>query len=193
MHREQLIEKGYSEEQVTELLNMFHDSKNQANTNLQGEVDRLREFETKYNNARKELDEINKSKMSAQEKIEADLKEAENLKAKSQIIYNTAKAKDILAGYDVDDTIIANLVNGDEQSTISSATKLKELLDSKVETTKLKVKEELSNLNVKPNPSNVPQKDDVMTKERFDKLSMSEQKQWKDSHIDEYHQFYPQK
>lgn len=193
MHREQLIEKGYSEEQVTELLNMFHDSKNQTNTNLQGEVDRLREFETKYNNARKELDEINKSKMSAQEKIEADLKEAENLKAKSQIIYNTAKAKDILAGYDVDDTIIANLVNGDEQSTISSATKLKELLDSKVETTKLKVKEELSNLNVKPNPSNVPQKDDVMTKERFDKLSMSEQKQWKDSHIDEYHQFYPQK
>ena len=170
---------------------MFHDSNDQAKK-LQTEIERLKVFETQFNNVKKELDDINKSKMTAQEQIEADMKEAAELKAKSQIIYNTAKAKDILAGYDVDDSLIANLVKGDEQSTIASANALKNLLDSKIESTTLKVKEEISSLNAKPNPSNVPPTNDVMTKEKFDKLTMSEQKMWKDAHLDEYHQFYPQ-
>lgn len=192
MKRETLLEKGFSEEQVTDLLNMFHET-NQANKDLQSEVDKLKGFETKYNEVQSQIAEINKSKMTEQEKIEADKKAAEENLKKSQIIYNTAKAKEILAGYDVDDALINTLVNGDETSTINSATQLKSLLDSKIESTTLKVKEELSNLSAKPNPSNVPQNENVMTKEKFDKLPMSEQKKWKDENIDKYHEFYPQK
>lgn len=192
MKREALIEKGYSEEQVTELLDMFHKSNDEAKK-MQTELDRLKGIETQFQNTKKELDDINKSKMTAQEQIEADKKEAAELKAKSQRIYNTAKAKEILAGYDVDESLIDNLVNVDEQSTIASANALKSLLDSKIETTTKKVREELSNLSAKPEPSNVPPTNDTMTKEKFDKLTMSEQKEWKDAHLDEYHQFYPQK
>jgi len=192
MKRETLLEKGFSEEQVTDLLNMFHET-NQKNNDLQNEVNKLKDFETKYNSIQSQIDEINKSKMTEQEKIEADKKAAEENLRKSQIIYNTAKAKEILAGYDVDESLIDNLVKGDETSTINSANQLKSLLDSKIESTTLKVKEELSNLSAKPNPSNVPQNDDVMTKEKFDKLSMTEQKVWKDANIEKYHEFYPQK
>lgn len=191
MKRETLLEKGFSEEQVTDLLNMFHET-NQKNADLENEVNKLKGFETKFNEIQNQMDEINKSKMTEQEKIEAEKKEAaENLK-KSQIIYNTAKAKEILAGYDVDDNIITNLVNGDENSTIQSATQLKALLDNKIETTTKKVKEELSNLSAKPNPSNIPQSDDRMTVEKFSKMTMSEQKQWKDANIEEYRSLFPQ-
>ena len=55
------------------------------------------------------------------------------------------------------------------------------------------VREELSNLSAKPNPSNVPNQDDRMTIEKFSKMTMTEQKQWKDEHLDEYHEMYSQK
>lgn len=188
MKRETLIEKGYTEEQVSDLLNLFHNDNSQTKV----ELEKLRDYENKYNDLQKQMDEINKSKMTEQEKIEADKKAAEENLKKSQIIYNTAKAKEILAGYNVTDDLIKTLVNGDETSTINSANQLKSLLDNSIESTTLKVKEELSNLNVKPNPSNVSQDEGVMTKEKFDKLTMSEQKAWKDANIEKYHEFYPQ-
>ena len=139
------------------------------------------------------MDEINKSKMTEQEKIDAAKKEADDYLNKSRIIYNTAKAKEILAGYDVSDELIQNLVNGDETSTINSANQLKSLLDDKIEKTAIKIKDEISNKDVKPTPSNIPQQDDTMTIEKFSKLSMTEQKQWKDAHLDEYHEMYSNK
>ena len=192
MKREVLLEKGYSEEQVTDLLNMFHEQ-NQKNNDLQNEVNKLKGFETKFNEIQTQMDEINKSKMTEQEKIDAAKKEADDYLNKSRIIYNTAKAKEILAGYDVSDELIQNLVNGDETSTINSANQLKSLLDDKIEKTAIKIKDEISNKDVKPTPSNIPQQDDTMTIEKFGKLSMTEQKQWKDAHLDEYHEMYSNK
>ena len=192
MKREVLLEKGYSEEQVTDLLNMFHEQ-NQKNNDLQNEVNKLKGFETKFNEIQTQMDEINKSKMTEQEKIDAAKKEADDYLNKSRIIYNTAKAKEILAGYDVSDELIQNLVNGDETSTINSANQLKSLLDDKIEKTAIKIKDEISNKDVKPTPSNIPQQDDTMTIEKFSKLSMTEQKQWKDAHLDEYHEMYSNK
>jgi len=192
MKREVLLEKGYSEEQVTDLLNMFHEQ-NQKNNDLQNEVNKLKGYETKFNEIQTQMDEINKSKMTEQEKIDAAKKEADDYLNKSRIIYNTAKAKEILAGYDVSDELIQNLVNGDETSTINSANQLKSLLDDKIEKTAIKIKDEISNKDVKPTPSNIPQQDDTMTIEKFGKLSMTEQKQWKDAHLDEYHEMYSNK
>lgn len=192
MKREVLLEKGYSEEQVTDLLNMFHEQ-NQKNNDLQNEVNKLKGFETKFNEIQTQMDEINKSKMTEQEKIDAERKEADDYLNKSRIIYNTAKAKEILAGYDVSDELIQNLVNGDETSTINSANQLKSLLDDKIEKTAIKIKDEIANKDVKPTPTNIPPQDDTMTIEKFSKLSMTEQKQWKDAHLDEYHEMYSNK
>ena len=192
MRRETLLEKGFNEEQTTEILNLFHET-NQQNDNLQKQVEGYKTMETKYNELQKQVDEINKAKLTQEEQIALQKKEAEDFLNKSKVIYNTAKAKEILAGYDVTDDLIKNLVNGDEATTIASANNLKSLLDSKIENAKLKAKEEMYNANVKPTPSNVAQQSDIMTKEKFDKLPMSEQKVWKDAHLEEYHQFYPQK
>ena len=192
MKREALLEKGFNEEQTTEILNMFHET-NQQNDNLQKEVNKYKGFEAKYNALQKQVDDINNAKLTEEEQIAKKNKEADDYLNKSKVIYNTAKAKEILAGYDVTDDLIQNLVNGDEASTIASANNLKTLLDSKIENAKLKAKEEMYNANVKPTPSNVAQPNDIMTKEKFDKLTMSEQKVWKDAHLEEYHQFYPQK
>lgn len=197
MQRESLIEKGYSEEQVTELLDLFHKNNNQTkvdNDNLKNEINKLKDFESKYNDLQKQMEEINKSKMTEQEKIEAEKKEAEDFLNKSKVIYNTAKAKDILAGYDVDDTLINSLVTNDEQSTIANANLLKSKLDNVQESVAKKVREEIANLNAKPSPSNVSnQGDDIMTKDKFMSMSMAEQKKWKDANLDQYHTMFPQK
>lgn len=193
MKREQIAELGLSEEQITNVLNLVHESNNQQTTSYQSEIARLKDFESKYNDVQKQLDEINKSNMTAQEQIEADRKEAEENLRKSQIILNTATAKDILAGYDVDEELIESLVKGDENSTKEKANKLKSLLDSKIEATTLKVREELSSLNAKPSPSNVPNQDDTMSIDKFKKLTMLEQKQWKEAHPDEYRELVSQK
>ena len=54
MRREDLLAKGYTEEQVTDLLNTFHGinkEKDKQIADLQSEVLQKSEFETKYNEA----------------------------------------------------------------------------------------------------------------------------------------------
>ena len=192
MKRENWIEKGFSEEQTTDILNEFH-GLNQEIERLKKEVASSNETKAKADELQKQIDEINKAKMTEQEKIDANLKESEELKRKAQIALNTANAKTILAGYDVDDEIIASIVSGDEQSAINKANLLKSKFDTLKDNTSKQVREELSNLSAKPNPSNVPNQDDTMTKEKFSKMTMTEQKLWKDEHLDEYHEMYSQK
>lgn len=190
--REDLLEKGLSQEQITDILNMFHET-NQENVKLQSQIDGLKGFETKYNDAQKQLDDIKLSNMTEQQKLEEALKNAQQKEALANKIYNTAKAKEILAGYDVGDDLIAKLVDEDEASTIASANMLKIKLDAWSESATKKAKEDMQNIDVKPAPSNVPPVDDSMTLEKFNKLSMLEQKIWKDEHLDEYHEMVSQK
>lgn len=192
MKRENWIEKGFSEEQTTDILNEFH-GLNQEIERLKKEVASSNETKAKADELQKQIDEINKAKMTEQEKIDANLKESEELKRKAQIALNTANAKTILAGYDVDDEIIASIVSGDEQSAINKANLLKNKFDALKDNTSKQVREELSNLSAKPNPSNIPNQDDSMTKDKFSKMTMLEQKQWKDEHLDEYREMFSQK
>lgn len=190
--REDWIEKGFSEEQTTDVLNEFHSLNKQIN-DLQKELENSKEQSKKVQELEKQLDEINKSKMTEQEKINANLRESEEIKKKAQIALNTANAKTILAGYDVDDEILSSIVIGDEQSAINKANLLKARFDTLKDNTSKQVREELSNLNAKPNPSNISNQDDRMTIDKFSKMTMLEQKQWKDSHLDEYHEMYSKK
>ena len=85
MKREDLLAKGFTQEQVTEILNMFHDT-NQENAALQSQIDSAKQFEAKYNEAQKQLDAIAQSQMTEQEKMAAQKAETEKNRRESRII-----------------------------------------------------------------------------------------------------------
>ena len=178
MRREELLAKGYTEEQVTDILNTLHSvskEKDKQISDLQSEILTKSEFETKYNAAQHQLDELNKANMTEQEKFEEMKKEAEKNLRDSKIIVNKAKAKEILSGLDIDESLIDTLVSEDEQKTLSNANLLKEKFISFKDTVEKQTKESITNLEVKPNLTNIPQKDDTMTMEKFGALSAEEQ------------------
>ena len=179
MKREDLLAKGYTEEQVTDILNTLHSvskDKDKQIADLQSEVLTKGEFETKYNAAQHQLDEMNKANMTEQEKVEAMKKEAEANLRNSKIIVNKAKAKEILSGLDIEESLIDTLVSEDEQATINNAKKKKNRFTTFKDTIEKQTRESITNLNVKPETTNVPQQDDgVMTLDKFYKMTNEEQ------------------
>ena len=189
MKREDWLAKGYTEEQVTDLLNAFHEV-NSENKKLQENVAKSKELETKYNDLQKVVEEINKEKLSEQEKIELEKQETEKKLAEANKIYNTAKVKEILAGLNVDDKLLDTLVSSDEETSIANANAFKTQFDNYKTQIVQETKESIVKTDVKPNPTNIPQEDDVMTKEKFLKMSMTSQKMWKDENPDQYHEMF---
>lgn len=178
MKREELLAKGYTEEQVTDILNTLHSmskDKDKQIADLQSEVLTKGEYETKYNAVQHQLDELNKANMTEQEKFEAMKKEAEiNLK-KSKLIVNRAKAKEVLSGLDIDEGLIDTLVNEDETITLNNATMLKNRFTTFRDTIEKQTRESITNLEKKPTPTNIPQDDGAMTLDKFNMLSNDEQ------------------
>lgn len=185
MKREELLAKGYTEEQVTDLLNTFHTVNNELKV-LKNEVEGKKSLEAQNLELKTQLEEINKANMTEQERIAAEKAEIEKNLANSRKIYNTAKAKEILAGITVDDKLIESLVSDDEAKTIELANLFKSQINNTIESTEKKTKESIINLNVKPNPTNIPQDDGVMTVEKFNKMTMTEQALWKRENAQEY-------
>lgn len=179
MKREELLAKGYTEEQVTDILNTLHSvskDKDKQIADLQSEVLTKGEYETKYNDVQHQLDEIKKANMTEQEKFEAMKKEAETNLRNSKIIVNKAKAKEILSGLDIDESLIDTLVSEDEQTTINNANLLKNRFTTFKDTVEKQTRESITNLNAKPETTNVPQQDDgVMTLDKFYKMTNEEQ------------------
>lgn len=179
MKREELLAKGYTEEQVTDILNTLHSvskDKDKQIADLQSEVLTKGEYETKYNAVQHQLDEMNKANMTEQEKFEAMKKEAETNLRNSKIIVNKAKAKEILSGLDIDENLIDTLVSEDEQATINNANLLKNRFTTFKDTVEKQTRESITNLNAKPETTNVPQQDDgVMTLDKFYKMTNEEQ------------------
>lgn len=189
MKREELLAKGYTEEQVTDILNTIHSvskEKDKQISDLQSEILTKGEFETKYNAAQHQLDELNKANMTEQEKFEEMKKETEKNLRDSKIIVNKAKAKEILSGLDIDESLIDTLVSEDEQKTLNNANLLKERFSSFKDTVEKQTKESITNLEVKPNLTNIPQKDDAMTMEKFGALSAEEQNKFIEEHPQEF-------
>ena len=199
LKREDFLSKGYSEEQITELLNMFHnDRKKDVN-----EMENLRktnsEISQKFNNVNGELQKIKNANLTEQEKIDNMFKEAQetinraNAREKSaNIVYNKAKAKEILAPYNLNDELIDTLVSDDETTTLKNVNNWKSAIDNMNEMTTKKVREEISNVDVRPTQTNVTQNNDGMTKEKMQKLSLTELKMWKDENPELYEQLINQ-
>ncbi len=184
MNREkarEILGENATEEQITNLLNQWHLDESSKIKDLENKVTNLTEQNNKYSDydtIKKQLDDINKANMTEQEKLEQMKKEVEQNLKNSRIIVNTAKAKDILVGLDLDDDIISMLVSDDESKTINNANKLKAKFESQKEIVAKKTKEDLVTMNVQPTISNVPQTSETMNFERFSKMSAEEQNQW---------------
>lgn len=181
MKREELIAKGYTEEQATELLNLFHAENNEIKTNnaqLQKDLNIANQTITELNKAQVQLKQLQQAQMTDQEKLDAMKAETEKNLAMSKKIVSKAQAKTIFAEIGgIDDAILDTLVSEDLTQTEANAKALVDLIKSRDEATAKKTKEDLANLNVLPNPSNVQKGGDdksQMTKEQFNKLSREE-------------------
>ena len=169
-----------TEEQITNLLNSWHLDENAKVKELEEQINSLTATANKYSDydeIKKQLDDINKANMSEQEKLEAQKKEIESNLKQSRIIVNTAKAKEILAGLDLDDELISLVVSDDADKTISSANKLKAKFDSQKENVAKETKESLINIDLTPSISNVNQ-NEGMTLDKFGNMSAEEQIKW---------------
>jgi len=192
MNREkarEILGENATEEQITNMLNQWHIDESDKVKDLESKVNNLTEQNSKYSDydaIKKQLDEINKANMTEQEKLEQMKKEAEQNLKNSRIIVNTAKAKDILVGLDLDDDIINMLVSDDETATVNNANKLKAKFESQKETIAKETKESLVTMNVQPTISNVPQQSDAMTNEKFLSLSAEEQDKFIKEHPEEF-------
>lgn len=181
MRREELIAKGYTEEQATELLNLFHAENNEIkanNSQLQKDLNIANQTITELNKAQVQLKQLQQAQMTDQEKLDAMKAETEKNLAESKRIVSKAQAKTIFAEIGgIDDAILDTLVSEDLTQTEANAKALVDLIKSRDEATAKKTKEDLANLNVLPNPSNVQKGGDdksQMTKEQFAKLSREE-------------------
>lgn len=185
MRREDLLAKGYTEEQVTDLLNTFHGI-NKENEKLKGELIEKADIETKYNEANAKLEEINKANMTEQEKLEEMKKETENNLKQSKILLNKTKAQNILVGLDIDDELINSLVSDDEKITLDNANRLKSKFEAYKESIVKETRESIANIDSKPKASNILNDDGAMTFDKFRTLSQEEQNKFAAEHPTEF-------
>lgn len=194
MNREmarKILGEEATEEQITNLLNNYHVEESAKVKELESKLTNLSEQNSKYSDydeIKAKLDEINKASMTEQEKLEQMRKETETNLKNSRIIVNTAKAKEILAGLNLDDDLVSLVVSDDAEKTILSANKLKAKFDSQKELIAKETKESLINVDLKPDLSNVSQNTDgvIDSFEKFGKLSASEQEKWINEHPEEF-------
>lgn len=181
----QVLGEGATEEQVTNLLNNFHNvekSKNDEITTLKEQLGKYSDYDT----IKQKLSDIERANMTEQEKLENMKKETEANYKKAQRIYNTAKAKEILAGYDMADEDIEMLVSDDEQKTIANATRMKTKFDTYKENVARKTKEDIMSQNIQPDMTDAIPKETKMTFDKFAELSSEEQEKFINEHPDEF-------
>ena len=192
MDRKTLLEKGYTEDQVTELLNMFHGENSNAQSELakvQQELEAANKKVVDFDAMKKRLDDIDKEKLTREEKIALQEKEAADKVAQANKLLNSTKAKSVLveAGItDNIDSIVSRITTDDENATMESAKAIADLFKAKIEETAKKTREEIANLDIKPNPSNVPQDGGAMTWDKFTSLSQEEQSKFQQEHPEEF-------
>ena len=180
-----ILGEGATEEQITNLLNSFHNAEKSKNDKIATLESQLQQY-SDYDAIKTKLSEIETANLTREQQIALAEKTAKENLEKSQKILNTTKAKEILNGLDLDDETISMLVSNDEQTTINNATRLKAKFDSMKETVEKQTKENLINADLKPSISNVNQGEEAMTFDKFSKLSADEQEKFITEHPEEF-------
>lgn len=190
MKREELVAKGYTEEQISELLDMFHKNNSnltKQNESLASELASANEKIAGLTKKEQELNEMKQSQLTEAEKMALDRKEADKYLSESKKILNEAKARVILAEIGgVSDGVLKSLVTEDEATTIQNANDLLNQFKTFRDETVNKTKEQLSSLDVKPNPSNTNLQASSMSWEQFESLSEEEQVKFQEEHPEEF-------
>lgn len=180
-----ILGEGATEEQITNLLNEFHNASKEQNNQIASLNDRLSKV-SDYEELKAKLDAIEKANMSEQERLAEEKKQIETNLRNSKLIYNMAKAKEILAGETVDEELLKRLVTDDEASTIANANLFKQTLTSLKDTVEKQTRESLATTDLKPGMTNVNQGEEKMTFDKFSKLSALEQEQFINDHPEEF-------
>lgn len=176
-----ILGEGATEEQITNFLNNYHLNENSKIKELEKQLNDLKNENTKYSDydsIKSQLDEINKAKMTEQEKLDADKKLTAQKLKEANIICNTAKVREVLAGENISDDLIKNLVSDDEGTSLANARALKQTLVDLKESVAKQTKETLVNADLKPSISNVNPNEDAMTLDKFSNMSADEQNKW---------------
>jgi hypothetical protein len=196
MNREEvrkLLGEGATEEQVTAVLDKFHAEQGNLTkqvATLQNQVTDLTTEKTELLGYKAQIAEIEKSKLSEQEKIELQRKELAQKNKDANLLINSIKAKSILVGAGIGeaeaDELVATIVKEDEQATIASATLFVNQFNSIKENTAKQTREELANVNLKPTPTNIPPNSNAMTWDKFSEMSVEEQNKFAEEHPEEF-------
>lgn len=176
-----ILGENATEEQITNFLNNYHLNENAKVKELQDQLNALKTENSKYSDydtIKTKLNQIEQANMTEQQKLEQMKKETENNLRESRIIVNTAKAKEILAGENIDEKLIASLVDDNLENTIAKATMFKQTLTNLKDSVAKQTKESLVNADLKPTIPNVNPNEDVMTLDKFGNMSAEEQNKW---------------
>lgn len=191
-----ILGEGASENQVTNLLNNFQEQTKSYQEQISELQNKNKGYETKLNDYQSKLDEtsqykveldkIKEANMSEQEKIEAQKEEAQRILNEAKLTLNTAKVKAILAGENISDDSLMDLVDTDTEKSIKRANTFKNLLNVTREETEKKTREQLTKISVEPKLSNVPQGNDKIDIDKFLDMSAEDQEKFANEHPDQY-------
>lgn len=179
-----ILGENATEEQITNFLNNYHINENAKMKELQDQVNALKNENSKhsdYDEIKTKLNEIQQANMTEQEKLQQMKEETENNLRQSRIIVNTAKAKEILAGENIDEKLISSLVDDNLENTIAKATMFKQTLTNLKDSVAKQTKESLVNADLKPSIPNVnPNSNEnvIDSFAKFANLSAEEQDKW---------------
>lgn len=185
MNREkarEILGEGATEEQITNLLNNYHFEESSKVKDLESKIDSLTQTNSKYSDydtIKKELDDIKKANMTEQEKFEAMKKATEENFKISKMAVARAKAREILAGENLTDDDIEDLVSDDLDKTIEKATRWKNNITNIKSNIEKVTTEKLTTVDLKPTIPNVNPNENVIDSfEKFANMSAEEQNKW---------------
>lgn len=179
-----LLGENATDEQVNALLNKVHEN----DSAYKKQIEDLKTQNSRYSDydtIKQQLDEINKAKMTEQERLDAREKEIVEKERSVNRLYNTAKAKEILASYNVSNELLESIISDDAEKTIKNASNLASQIDAIKEATEKATKESLMNVNATPDVKDATTSD-VMTWDKFQTLSSEEQNKFATEHPEEF-------
>lgn len=196
MNREEvkkILGESATEEQISAVLNKFHTEQKGLTdqiSNLQGQVTSLTSEKTELLGYKNKVEENERANLSKEEQLQLKEQELNKKIAQTDILQNSIKAKAILVGAGIGEVeaneLVATIVKEDEKATIDGATLFANQFKNIKEVTAKQTREELSNLDLKPNASNIPPNSKTMTWEDFSKLSAKEQAEFAEKNPEEF-------
>lgn len=190
----EILGEDATDEQITTLMDKYHKVDESHKKQVKAAEDKANQLEkqiTKYSDyetIKKQLDDINKTKMSKEEQLAEKEKQIdENLKA-SKCTLNKSLIREKLSGLNLNseqlDALVETMASEDQDSSLKRADLYVETFNQMKETTIKATKDDLINVDVKPNVEGAISKN-TFDFEAFTKMTPEEQAKFALEHPDE--------